>query len=187
MTISTLKTFIEGEAIKASDTNDNNQYLLSQTQSGYNTLNSRITTLQGNLETSITTLSGQCVKLTGAQTVSGNKTFSGTNTFTGTTKVPASATAGTAVSTVAISKGANGYIKFGNGIILQWGVVSGPAGAKTVTFPTAFTSSNVRVITQCLYTSQTNGYQGTISAVTATTFNCYVSYANGIYWFAIGY
>lgn len=157
------------------------------------------------LTNSLNNLNSAAVKLTGSQTITGAKTLSGgvtlsgttthsgalncsgAATFTGTTKVPNSATVGTAIATAAISKAADGYVKLGNGIIIQWGSVTGSAGAKTVTFPLAFTSTNVRAVTQCLYTSQTNGYQGTIKSVNKTTLTCYQSYASGIFWIAIGY
>ena len=80
-----------------------------------------------------------CVK------TSGNQTISGTKTFNGTVKVPNTATTGTAVSTQAISKSGNGYIKFGNGIIIQWGKNTVGTGNTDITLPTAFTSTNYKV------------------------------------------
>jgi hypothetical protein len=61
-------------------------------------------------------------------------TISGATTFTGTTKVPNSATVGTAVSTAAISKATNGYVKFGNGIQLCWGTYADGTNNFSVAF-----------------------------------------------------
>lgn len=55
-------------------------------------------------------------------------------TLTGTVKVPNSATVGTAVSTAGISKGTNGYVKFGNGIQLCWGSYANGTNTFSVAF-----------------------------------------------------
>ena len=188
--------------------NNNFEYLddrittVGQAITGWETQLANVNT---SLTASINNLDSAAVKLAGTQTISGNKTFSGTNsfsgsvshsaalscsgaaTFTGTTKVPASTTTGTALQLAAQTKAGDGYIKFGSGIIVQWGSTSGSAGARSVTFPTAFSSTNVRVITQNLYTNQGNGYQGTVKSVSKTGFTGYQSYAYGLHWIAVGY
>ena len=60
---------------------------------------------------------------------------------------PASSIANSIVTTAAIQKTANGYIKFGNGIIIQWGYVQCPANSTTVTvtLPISFTQDNYAV------------------------------------------
>lgn len=107
---------------------------------------------------------------------------------------PASAVAGSILTTATISKAANGYVKLGNGIILQWGTfASGNYGAtKTVTFPTAFTSSNYQVVLSSNY-QQTAGDKGSSCAVTAKstsnfTFRCGFQQTTAtVYYVAIGY
>lgn len=47
------------------------------------------------------------------------------------------------VTTTGISLSGNGYVKFGNGLIIQWGTWNVLASEQTYTFPTPFTSSNI--------------------------------------------
>lgn len=143
--------------------------------------------------TNINNQIAQCVKLTGNQSVAGNKTF------TGTVKVPNSATVGTAVATAAISKAANGYVNLGNGLILQWGRISMKhSTAKTITFPTPFTSTNYSVcLTGERYTSsnvdQTDDLCFTYNAISKTAVTIFPydaggnSYTTYVRWMAIGY
>ena len=142
------------------------------------------------------------VYTTGTQTISGNKTFSGTNTFSGSNTVsgsvdlgssataitPASATdSSTKVATTAwVSKSQNGYVKLGNGIIIQWGrntVTS--SGGQTITLPTAFTNSNYKVISA---DESSDGYgQLGITARTTTNFTFNPNWPRTYAWIAIGY
>lgn len=138
--------------------------------------------------TNINNQIAQCVKLTGNQSVAGNKTF------TGTVKVPNLATVGTAVATAAISKTAtantSGYVKFGNGIILQWLKFTQSSDTANHTWSIAFTSSTsyTTVITQC---KGGNSAQNTaVTAQTATRFTCYAENgerSSGLYAIAVGY
>lgn len=45
-----------------------------------------------------------------------------------------------------VKKASNGYIKFNNGIIMQWGKVADFSGEKTITLPVAFSSTNYSVV-----------------------------------------
>ena len=60
--------------------------------------------------------------------------------------IPRSDKTDSAVSTIGINKNQNGYVKLGNGIIIQWGRYdhgSNSAGFKaTITLPTPFTNTN---------------------------------------------
>lgn len=151
----------------------------------FDLLTPQFTTLQNN----INTLSSQVVKIAGAQTVTGNKTFSGTSTFTGTIKVPNTATTGTAVSTQAISKSGNGYIKFGNGIIIQWGKNNVGTGNTDITLPTAFTSTNYRVTAMDAAFREGTGFQRISGGAYSTTKIRLCATSNPTYtcWLAIGY
>lgn len=101
---------------------------------------------------------------------------------------PASDVNTSIVTTVNKSKGANGYFKLGNGLIIQWGIASGSGTSRTVTLPTAFTSTNYKVTV-----SPHNGnIPATVFGVyseTTTTFNILSSSGSGmnINWIAIGY
>lgn len=61
----------------------------------------------------------------------------GTNTWT---QAPASDVLNSIVTTTGISKSQNGYVKFGNGLIIQW--LYNVQTPSTVTLPTPFTSIN---------------------------------------------
>ena len=57
-------------------------------------------------------------------------------------KAPASSVAGSICTTASLSKSSNGYVKFGNGVILQWGEYSITSGSSVqITLPTAFSSA----------------------------------------------
>lgn len=87
------------------------------------------------------------------------------------------------VTTMAISKGASGYVKLGNGMIIQWG-----AGySNPVTFPTPF-SSIPAVTGSPTYNGRTQDGHGYVWNVTTTSFeyrcdNDMLPYR----WIAIGY
>ena len=94
------------------------------------------------------------------------------------------------IETSSIKKAQNGYVKFSNGVIIQWGLTSGDIGsAKTVTLPVAFSSTNYSVITT---TNSTGGeyYANGVSSKTTTSFK--IQAAGGAstapsFWIAIGY
>lgn len=95
------------------------------------------------------------------------------------------------------SKGAKGYLKLQNGIIIQWGyqsVTAGQTASATITFPTAFSNTNY----SCVATVQPSNASSLtigvgVTGKTATT----VSLASqggwgghntsGYYWLAMGY
>ena len=87
------------------------------------------------------------------------------------------------VTTEGISKGANGYVRFGNGIIIQWG----DGYSNPVTFPTPF--SSIAVVTGSpTYNGRTQDGHGYVWNVTTTSFeyrcdNDMLPYQ----WIAIGY
>lgn len=88
------------------------------------------------------------------------------------------------------SKGTNGYYKFANGLIMQWGESQANNSKMTVTLPTAFTSGDsYQVFTQYIDGNQSanNTY---IENQTATSFQWdrYGGIAKfKVSWFAIGY
>lgn len=105
---------------------------------------------------------------------------------------PASAVAGSICTTAAIKKAGNGYVKFGNGIIVQWGAFTATSKTNTaITLPIAFSSTNYRVSFQQYGTAITNEYMHAITVVSlATSKFTYCSYLKekpGYYWIAVGY
>ena len=59
-----------------------------------------------------------------------------------TTYAPSSDANNSIVTTVNKSKAGNGYFKFGNGLIVQWGLINTTGNSRTLTFPTAFSSAD---------------------------------------------
>lgn len=83
----------------------------------------------------------------------------------------------------------NGYVKFGNGLIIQWGTVRTTGYQQTVTLPTAFTNTNYAVNVTMVNTGDA-GYQtyvGQKISTTAFTINRHGGGATDNTWIAIGY
>ena len=108
----------------------------------------------------------------------------GTNAWT---QAPASDITNSIVTTTGISKGQNGYVKFGNGLIIQWGITPAiTTQGQTVNLPTAFTSTDYSVTA----TMNLSGGSDNCSCHTRTTtsFKMNVGATGNTYNFiAIGY
>lgn len=117
-------------------------------------------------------------------------------TLTGTVKVPNNAAVGTAIATAAISKSASGYLKMGNGIIIQWGRQNsgGHSYNKKYSLPTAFSSTNYKVVAN-LYNTDDSDRVFFVIKTQATSY--FYARAQGVeggsggttacQWIAIGY
>ena len=91
-----------------------------------------------------------------------------------------------------ISKAGNGYCKFTNGLIIQWGLQTTSSQDITVTLPTPFTSSSSYSVnlTRKISSGTTDlTVYFSLRDVTASNFNVYCRDTNphGFYWLAIGY
>lgn len=88
---------------------------------------------------------------------------------------PASDVNGSIVTTVNKSKAADGYFKLGNGMIVQWGktanLTNNASSPTSTTFPTAFTSTNYRVMLTVEANSGNNEYALTVLSKTTTSFS----------------
>lgn len=170
----------------ANGTTDNDAVNLSQLNSTSSTLSTAI-----NSKANATDV----VKLTENQTVAGVKTFTSSPVVP---TVSATDNSTNAASTAFVnaclsanggmatwSQGQNGYYKFSNGLIVQWG----KATTGTVTLPTAFTSGTSYSIGAQLEGSGAgaNDY-GQLNSLTSTSFN-WVMYSGSsrLFWVAIGY
>ena len=94
------------------------------------------------------------------------------------------------VTQVAFSKAGNGYMKFGNGLIIQWGRSDATTATKVTTLPTAFTSANYRVVAQHEYLNGDAHHNITITAYTTTSFTMWSNSTTAnakFHWIAIGY
>jgi hypothetical protein len=134
------------------------------------------------------------VHLTGDQTIADTKTFSSSpvvptpNSSDNSKKSANTAFVKNVLSSsgkglATISKAGNGYCKFTNGLIIQWGHAA--AGGATVTLPTPFTSTNYQVALTQSENSEHNVIP-TVSSKTGTNF--YAGHHSWpIDWIAIGY
>ena len=98
---------------------------------------------------------------------------------------PESSVAGSILTTNAINKAQNGYLKLGNGVIIQWGRKEVTAsGGQTITLPTAFTNSNYKVVSE---NEASDGYgQLGITERKTTNFTFNPNWAGTYAWIAIG-
>lgn len=101
---------------------------------------------------------------------------------------PASDVNNSIVTTVDKSKGSGGFFKLGNGLIIQWGVVSANSSGVAVTLPTAFSSATSYRAVACREANNATMYVSVVrtsaSKITVYTSNA-TSYS--IAWIAIGY
>ena len=77
----------------------------------------------------------------------------------------------------------NGYVKFSNGLILQWGYNPEVNVPTALTFPVSFTS-NVYALT--IGNFGRNQYNGNTSVYDITTQGCTIAFNARAYWIAIG-
>lgn len=101
------------------------------------------------------------------------------------------------INTVSVSSlfAQNGYTKFTNGLLVQWGTTNG-ANNKSVYFPVAFANTNYIVTTTSQDTSSNLVIKNAVSTKYTTYFKLYSNYINtnpssgtagsSLYWFAIG-
>ena len=89
--------------------------------------------------------------------------------------------------TATVSKNTKGYIKFSNGVIIQWGHISSANGAYEESFATSFTSTPVVTVTRVSGSTTTSNANVWIRGRNTTKFNIYTSAATGVSWIAIGY
>ena len=112
--------------------------------------------------------------------------LSGNQSINGVLYTNASAAANSVLTTVAISKAQNGYVKLGNGLIIQWGKTP-QAGSSNVTLPVPYSNTNY-VITTGSYSDDGNRYGTFLRSKTTTGFTIYSNYPNSSYsWITIGY
>ena len=119
---------------------------------------------------------------------SSNQTIAGIKTFSSRIMAAAATNNGSAITTTALSKTQNGYVKLGNGIIIQWGHSSGFGTDTVVTLPTPFSNANYSIVPTVL-SSTAYGYPTYIKAHTATNFTGKRNDGNKpeMLWVAIGY
>lgn len=126
--VDSLKTFNEGEYIYASETNSNNQYLLSK-------LSDNAAQVQTYVEGEISSIQSNVASV--QATLQGN-----IDAVSAVTKAMKSYVTKTYVS------GTSGYLVFSDGLKIQWGRATGlsNSGEKTITLLQAFSNSNYIVV-----------------------------------------
>lgn len=102
---------------------------------------------------------------------------------------PASKNDGSVCTTVTSKLASNGFVKLGNGIIIQWGYYNSTSSG-TVTLPTAFTSTNYSVAISLTGGTSNNEYARywNTGSYTTTSFSVESSAKTGARkWIAVGY
>lgn len=169
----TLKSFEEGEDILASETNSNNQYLLSKLSDNaaqvQNYVEGQVASIKSNVASVQTTLQGNIDKV--------------------------NATANSKISAT-ISKATNGYCKLSNGLIMQWGVTGqmNAYSTKTVSFNPAFNAVPCVTVSCRQTTGEIGEVVACLGAVSKSSFSVAVNRVSGlntdggpVNWIAIGY
>ena len=95
-------------------------------------------------------INGNAATVTNGVYTTGNQTIGGTKTFSAVAYGKASDANNSILTTVDKTKAANGYFKFGNGMIIQWGS-TGQGTEKTVELPIDFSNTNYKVVLTPLY------------------------------------
>lgn len=86
------------------------------------------------------------------------------------------------------NEGSTGYVKFANGLIINWGTISLTNNTtKYATFAKAFTTTNYRVVAQKTSAEHTNNTPMKINAKETTRFGMYAWQVYACDWIAIGY
>ena len=101
------------------------------------------------------------------------------------TTAPACDNGNSIVTTVAKSRGLNGFYKLGNGLIIQWGYNASTNSGRTITFPTPFYNAYGLSIIKCEQTNSGGDYTCASGSETLTNFKVFVN--THIRWIAIGY
>ena len=101
-------------------------------------------------------------------------------------KAPSSDVNGSIVTTVSKTKAQNGYFQFGNGLIVNWGVVDGGDG-KVINFPKAFTTTNYSIVMTYNVNASGSNYGLAAKVKSKTTTNCTVYGDTKSLWIAAGY
>ena len=128
---------------------------------------------------------------TSGQLVSATPADSTNSTVVATTAFVKSVLSTSGSGLAEILKAENGYCKFSNGLIIQWGTVRSVSARTSITLPTPFTNTNYSVTITSIGDSSV--YQRLVSAntpKTTTVFETYVAGSAGsmdFSWIAIGY
>lgn len=139
-------------------------------------------------------INGNAATVTNGVYTTGNQTIGGTKTFSAVAYGKASDANTSILTTVAKSKASNGYFKLGNGLIIQWGRVTGITSNQesTVTFPVAFSSSTSYTIVKNYQSNATTSAADreisfySMTSTTAKTFTASDD-TSSFSWLAIGY
>lgn len=109
---------------------------------------------------------------------------------------PASSQSGSVLITSVISRNSDGYVKLGNGMIIQWGTTTTSNATRattTITFPVAFSNTNYKVVPVCFNQANPGERFYQIHTKTTTNFIAQTTYSGTntgttiCEWIAIGY
>jgi hypothetical protein len=112
------------------------------------------------------------------------------------TYAPASDVNRSILTTVNKSKSSNGYFQLGNGLIIQWGTATCNSGNNNISFPTAFSNTNYRIVSNLISSTNNSGAGAANSIYNKSTTGCIIQVraypgvgigAASSEWLAIGY
>ena len=159
-----LKTFREGEDILASETNANNQFLLSK-------LSDNAAQVQQYVEGEVATIKSNVASVQATLQNNIDELAAKINVYIIDSYV----------------KGVNGYVIWSNGYCEQWGLYNN--GVKTVTFLKKFANTNYVVTLAQFGGRGASEYQGLekVTAVRVDAMDVSSNQCTGVFWRACGY
>ena len=152
-----LKNFVAGENIKASETNSNNNFLLKQIEDNGETLDNKIDTIKSNITSQIETAKTNL-----------------NNTINNKIAEVNSVLNNRAYLKEIYENGTSGFAVWSNGFCLQWGrLTTNDRNGHNVTYLKRYNSQNYMIDTQFLGGSLTN-YNNSmaITDIFSNGFNC---------------
>jgi len=157
-------------------------------------------TFDGSADLSITTTGVEAAKLTTARTISLTGAVTGSGTFDGSGDLSITTSGTVSTSTLYVTEqslGTNGYRKWSDGMIEQWGYVSGGVAddsTVSVTFPVTFSTKVFYINNQYIESGATSYVASSCTlksnySLTGCTFiqDTYKANGTGLFWEAKGY
>jgi hypothetical protein len=104
------------------------------------------------------------------------------------TYAPACSATNSILTTTGISKAANGYVKLGNGIIIQWGSLTTSTNTSyTITLPVAFSNTSYKVFLSQIHTGSNFYANYNVYSIDSSSSFKIIGQSETTQWLTIGY